>query len=105
MQIVEKRFRGSQLCRVLSYPISYAITKMLMDRGSMSFVEIVSEVGRSKSTVCTHLSKLRLANIVRFEKNGRQTTYWIKYPDEVSQFMQASEHLVERTSQRLQEDV
>ncbi len=105
MRIVEKRFRGSQICRVLSYPISYAITKLLLDKGSMSFNEIVNEVGRTKSTVCTHLSKLRLANIVRFEKNGRLTAYWIKYPEEVRQFMTGCENLVVRVSQKLQEDV
>ncbi len=105
MQIVEKKFRGSQICRVLSYPISYAVTKMMLERGSMTFDEIVNEVGRSKSTVCTHLSKLRLANIVRFEKIGRQTTYWIKYPEEVGQFVAGCENLVDRVSQKLQEDV
>lgn len=105
MQIVEKKFRGSQICSVLSYPISYAIAKMLLERGSMSFLEIVKEVGRAKPTVCNHLSKLRLANIVRYEKQWRHTTYWIKYPEEVSGFMMACEKLVDRTSQKLQEDI
>ena len=105
MQIVEKKFRGSQICRVLSYPISFAIAKMLLERGSMSFDEIVKEVGRAKPTVCNHLSKLKLANIVRYDKKWRQTTYWIKYPEEVSELMSACEQLVDRTSQKLQEDL
>lgn len=105
MQIVEKKFRGSQICRVLSYPISYAVTKMLLERGSMTFDEIVNEVGRAKPTVCNHLSKLKLANIVRYDKKRRQTTYWIKYPEAVNELMSACEQLVDRISQKLQEDL
>lgn len=67
MRIAEKKFRGSQVCRVLSYPIVYAITKMLLEKGPLTLDDIVKAVGRSKPTVCNHLAKLRLANIVRYE--------------------------------------
>ena len=46
MKIVEKKYRGSVICRVLGYPISYAIVKMLLDRQSMSFADIVHAVKR-----------------------------------------------------------
>jgi predicted transcriptional regulator len=104
MRIQEKRFRGSQVCRVLSYPIAYGIAKMLLERGSMTLDELVKEVRRTKPTVCNHLAKLKLANIVRFEKDGRRTTYRIKYSNEVTEFMRACEKLVERTTQRLKKD-
>ncbi len=51
------------------------------------------------------MTKLRLANLVRYEKKGRSTIYWIKYPEEVSKFLSACEHLVERISIRLDKDV
>jgi DNA-binding transcriptional regulator GbsR (MarR family) len=75
MKIIERKFRGSQLCRVLSYPIAYAIARLLLERGSMTLDEIVKEVRRSKPTVCNHLAKLKLANIVRYEKKWRETKY------------------------------
>ncbi|OPX17489.1 hypothetical protein BXT86_06285 [candidate division WOR-3 bacterium 4484_100] len=104
MKIVEKRFRGSQMCRVFSYPIAYEIVRMLLKEGPMNLDEIVRRAKRSKSCVCTHLTKLRLANIVRFEKKWRKTIYWIKYPKEVADFMKVCEKLVMRTTRRLRKD-
>ncbi len=34
MKIVEKRYRCSTVCRIFGYPITYAIAKMLLDKGS-----------------------------------------------------------------------
>ncbi len=104
MQIIEKKYRGSQICRVLGYPIPYAIVKLLLERGSMSLDELVKEVKRTKPTVCNHLAKLKLANIVRFDRKSRQTMYRIKYPQEITDFMKICEKLVERITQRLKED-
>jgi DNA-binding transcriptional regulator GbsR (MarR family) len=104
MKIVERKFRGSQLCRVLSYPIAYAIARLLLERGSMTLDEIVKEVRRSKPTVCNHLAKLKLANIVRYEKKWRETKYWIKYPEVLSEFMAICDKVIDRTTQRLKED-
>lgn len=70
MQIAEKRFRGSVICRILSYPISYAIVKMLLEKGEMDLDSIAARVKRTKPTVCCHLTKLRLANIVRYESQA-----------------------------------
>ncbi len=39
MRIVEKKFRGSIICRVLGYPISYGIVKLLLEKGRMSRLE------------------------------------------------------------------
>jgi predicted transcriptional regulator len=105
MEIVEKKYRGSVICRVLGYPISYAIVKMLLERRAMGFADIVHAVKRSKSTVCGHLTKLRLAHVVRYEKNGRETRYWIKYPKYVRVILDACESMVKRVSQRLDQDV
>ncbi|MGB9722064.1 MAG: ArsR/SmtB family transcription factor [bacterium] len=104
MKIVEKRFRGSQICRVLSYPIAYAIVRLLLDKGPLDLNTIVRAVNRKKSTVCGHLSKLRLANIVRYDKQWRKTVYFVKYPEEINDFMKACEKVVERTSRRLKKD-
>ncbi len=105
MQLVEKRFRGSVVCRVLGYPISYAIVKMLLEKGKMNLESIAVRVKRTKPTVCCHLTKLRLANIVRYEKSGRNTHYWIKYPKEVKRLLDACETFVNRSSRRLDKDI
>ncbi len=101
---MEKKYRGSVICRVVGYPISYGIMKMLLENGPMELEEIVKRVERSKATVCIHLAKLKLANLVRYEKVGHKTMYWVKYPKETKQFLQSCEKLVERTTQRIRQD-
>ncbi len=104
MRIVEKKFRGSVICRVLGYPISYGIVKLLLNRGRMSLDEIAQEVKRSKAAVCFQLTKLRLANIIRYERIGKKTLYWVKYPEEVKRIFQSCDSLVARISRRLEKD-
>jgi len=104
MRVVEGRFRGSLVCRVLGYPVSYGIVKLLLDKGAMNLRDIAGKAKRSKSTTCTHLTKLRLANIVRYERKGAETFYWVKYRYEVETILRACESLVRRASQRLGRD-
>jgi hypothetical protein len=104
MKIVEKRFRGSIICRVLGYPISYGIVKLLFENGKMELSEIAKHVERSKQATCSQLTKLRLVNMVRYETKGNTTTYWIKYPKETEQLLNACEVIVQRISQRLDKD-
>jgi len=104
MKIVEKRFRGSIICRVLGYPISYGIVKLLLQKGKMDLESIAKAVERSKPAVCFQLTKLRLAHIVRYERLGRSTTYWIKYPQEVEKLLDICESLAKRASRRLDTD-
>jgi predicted transcriptional regulator len=104
MKIVEKRFRGSIICRVLGYPISYGIVKLLLQNGKMELGEIATRVERSKQATCSQLTKLRLANIVRYEKKRNATMYWIKYPRETEQLLSACEVMVQRISRRLDKD-
>ncbi len=104
MKIVEKRFRGSIICRVLGYPISYGIVKLLLKNGKMNLKAITKSAKRSEATVCYHLTKLRLANLVRYEKEGRNTIYWIKYLQHTKELLDISERLAVRISQRLDRD-
>jgi predicted transcriptional regulator len=104
LKVVEKRFRGSVICRTLGYPISYGIIKLLLENEKLDLKTIARHVKRSKQATCSQLTKLRMANLVRYEKKGRSTTYWIKYPEEVKQFLDTCELLVERTTKRLDKD-
>ncbi len=104
MKIIEKKYRGSIMCRILGYPITYAIVKMLLEHGPLELDDIVKEVKRAKNTVCEHLSKLKLANIVRYEKEHGRTVYFIKYPEELRVFFDSCEKLVKRTTKGLETD-
>ncbi|UCG92047.1 MAG: winged helix-turn-helix transcriptional regulator [candidate division WOR-3 bacterium] len=104
MKITEKKYRGSVMCRILGYPITYAIVKLLLEHGPMELDEIVRRVKISKPGVSLHLKKLKIANIVRYEKRWPKTYYWIKYPEEVKDFLDASEKLVIRTTKRIKKD-
>ena len=105
MRVVERKFRGSVVCRVLGYPVSYGMVKLLLERGAMNLEDLATAARRAKSTTCTHLTKLRLANIVRYEKKGLETLYWVKYRNEVRRILRACESLVRRASRRLGKDV
>jgi transcription initiation factor IIE alpha subunit len=104
MKILEKKYRGSLLCRAVSYPIAYAIVEMLLDKGPIYLDDIVVRVKRTKQAVCHHMAKLKTVNLVRYEKESRSTKYWIKYPEEVRAFFVCCENLVERTTKRIKED-
>lgn len=104
MKILERKFRGSVICRALGYPITYAITELLLEQGPMELAEITERVNRAKNTVCSHLAKLRMLNLVRFEKKRLKTFYWIKYPMETAAFLKICEKLVKRTTQKIDRD-
>jgi DNA-binding transcriptional regulator GbsR (MarR family) len=104
MKILERKYRGSVICRILGYPITYAILKLLLEKGALELDEIVKAVKRSKSTVCGHLRKLKLGNLIRYEKTKNKTLYWIKYSAEVKNFLDSCEGLVKRTTQKINQD-
>jgi predicted transcriptional regulator len=104
MEIVERRFRGSVICRALGYPISYGIAKLLLEKGKLNLEQIARSVKRSKSAVCFQLTKLRLVNIIRYKRKGKMTFYWIKYPEQLKKILVACEQLAGRASQRLDKD-
>lgn len=104
MKIIEKKYRGSVVCRILGYPVTYAIVKLLLHHGPMELDDIMMRVKRAKSTVCGHLSRLRIANIVRYEKKKGKTYYWIKYPKEINEFLDRCEKLITRTTEKINSD-
>ncbi len=104
MKISEKKYRGSVLCRILGYPITYAIVKMLLEKGPMNLEEITALVEISKPGVVAHLRKLKITNIIRYEKRWPKTYYWIKYPKEVRAVLKTIDTLVTRTTKRIRKD-
>jgi hypothetical protein len=104
MRVREHRFRASQVCRVLGSPISYNLACLILRQGPVSLSTLQQQARRSKATTCYHLTKLRLAQIVRYETRQGETVYWIKYPEEVRRLLDALDTFVDRAGQRLRED-
>ncbi len=48
MKIMEKKYRGSLICRVLGHPITYAIVRLLLDNEPMSLEDIVKKANRTR---------------------------------------------------------
>jgi predicted transcriptional regulator len=71
----EKHFRESRLCRLLGNPVLYQLVVLLNDRGALTPSMLAKLTNRSVQTVSAHLGKLRAADVVRYDSNGRQVRY------------------------------
>jgi predicted transcriptional regulator len=70
----EKVYRQSRLCRLFGDPIAFAIVNVLGESKVLSPIQIAQAVGRSVSRVSHVLAALRLAEVVRYETDGRRDT-------------------------------
>jgi len=76
----ETSYRASRVCRILSNPVIFAIVTEFLERdGGLTPSELGRGLRRSVQTVSTHLAKLRMADLVRYETDGRRTRYRL-YP-------------------------
>ncbi len=83
----ESRYRESRLCRVLGNPVVYNIVQLLDEQGAMSPSVIAGAVGRRLQTVSGHLAMLRAADLVRYERQGGNTRYWLKHGPETKRVL------------------
>ncbi len=70
----------------------------LAENREMSPSEIAKAVGRSVSRVSHLLAALRLAEVVRYETEGRRATYRLKHPREVRQLLKALSEFIDSVS-------
>jgi DNA-binding transcriptional ArsR family regulator len=68
--------RAAELFKVLSSPSRLSILKLL-SAAPATVSEVVAATGQSQPLVSQHLKNLRLANVVRVERAGREATYSI----------------------------
>src|SRR5215475_9288484 len=85
----ERVYRQSRLCRLLGNPLAFAVVSVLGENNELTPSEIARAVGRSVSWVSHVLATLRLAEVVRYETDGRQARYRLKHPRETRQLFQA----------------
>ena len=94
----EKVYRQSRLCRLLGNPISFAVVDALSQTRELSPSEIARAVGRSVSRVSHVLAALRLAEVVRYDTDGRHARYRLKHPRETREFLKALAVFIDSSS-------
>jgi len=91
----ESRYRESRVCRVLGNPVVYTLVRLLGERGPVSPSTLAAAVHRRLQTVSGHLATLRAADLVRYERRGGRTRYWLKHPAETRRILAALRALVQ----------
>ena len=94
----EQTYRQSRLCRVLGNPVAFAIIQILDENKEMSPSAVAGAVGRSVSRVSHVLAALRLAEVVRYDADGRRARYRLKHPQQVLQILRALSGFIDSTS-------
>ncbi len=94
----EQTYRQSRLCRVLGNPVAFAIVQILAENKEMSPSAVAGAVGRSVSRVSHVLAALRLAEVVRYDADGRRARYRLKHPQQVRQILRALSGFIASTS-------
>jgi DNA-binding transcriptional ArsR family regulator len=96
--VKENAYRQSRLCRLLGNPIAFSIVQTLAENKEMTPGGISKAVGRSVSRVSHLLAALRLAEVVRYETEGKRATYRLKHPREIRQLLRALSDFIESAS-------
>ena len=94
----EQSYRQSRLCRLLGNPITFAVVQLLAESKDLSPSEIAGAVGRSVSRISNVLGALRLAEMVRYDTDGRRARYRLKHPREVRRVIDALAGFVKTAS-------
>jgi predicted transcriptional regulator len=81
--VKEDSYRQSRLCRLLGNPVAFAVVELLAENKELNPSEIARAVGRSVQRVSTVLGSLRLADVVRYDTDGKRNRYRLKHPSEV----------------------
>ena len=94
----EKVYRQSRLCRLMGNPIAFAVVNALSQSKELTPGEIAHAVGRSVSRVSHILASLRLAEVVRYDTDGRQARYRLKHSGETRELLKALALFIDSSS-------
>jgi len=96
--VEEGSYRQSRLCRLLGNPVAFAIVQLLAENRELSPSEIARAVGRSVQRVSTVLGAMRLAEVVRYNTDGKRNLYRLKHPSEIRSVLSALSRFVTAAS-------
>ena len=86
------------MCRVLGNPVAFAVVELLAENKELNPSEIARAVGRSVPRVSNVLGALRLADVVRYDSDGKRNYYRLKHPREIRQVLAALSRAVKAAS-------
>ena len=96
--VEEITYRQSRLCRLLGNPVAFAVVALLTNGKDLSTSEIAKAIGRSVPRTSNILGALRLAELVRYETEGRYARYRLKHPRQIRRILEALTEFVRTTS-------
>jgi DNA-binding transcriptional ArsR family regulator len=96
--VEEDSYRQSRLCRLLGNPVAFAVVELLANNKELNPSEISRAVGRSVQRVSAVLGALRLAEVVRYDTDGKRNRYRLKHPREVRSVLPSLSRFVEVAS-------
>jgi DNA-binding transcriptional ArsR family regulator len=94
----EIKYRESRVCRLLGNLVVYQLVLFLESGGPLTPSKLAKIAGRSVQTVSGHLAKLRAADLVRYDTDGKQVRYWLKHKRDTSKLLKALETIVHPSS-------
>ena len=94
----ESSYRQSRLCRLFGNPVAFAVVELLAENRELNPSEIARAIGRSVPRVSNVLSALRLADVVRYDSDGKRNYYRLKHPGEIRQVLAALSRVVKAAS-------
>jgi DNA-binding transcriptional ArsR family regulator len=86
------------MCRLLGNPVVYQLVLFLENDAPLTPSKLAKIAGRSVQTVSGHLAKLRAADLVRYDTEGKQVRYWLKHKRDTSKLIKALETIVHSSS-------
>jgi DNA-binding transcriptional ArsR family regulator len=98
LAVEESAYRQSRLCRLLGNPVAFAIVQALARNGEMSPSAVAETVDRTLSRVSHVLAALRLAEVVRYETDGRRSRYRLKHPREIRRILNSLSGFIDSAS-------
>jgi DNA-binding transcriptional ArsR family regulator len=96
--VEEDSYRQSRLCRLFGNPVAFAVVELLAENKELNPSEIARAVGRSVPRVSNVLSALRLADVVRYDSDGKRNYYRLKHRGEIRQVLASLSRLVKAAS-------
>ena len=78
--------------------MAFAVVQLLAENRVLSVSEVARVVGRSVQRVSTVLGALRLAEVVRYNTDGKRNLYRLKHPSEIRGVLSALSRFVKAAS-------
>ncbi|PGC56587.1 transcriptional regulator [Bacillus toyonensis] len=77
----------ANLLKVLAHPVRFRLVAELIHNKSLNVTQLIYLLGAPQSTVSQHLTKLKSARVVKFERSGLEV-YYSMNSDKASKLVQ-----------------